>query len=69
MKKQRVILKLDINEAALVGPLERFQHLIELYETMAFNSVDKEDAIIWQDLADWVKVWMAKTVNEEEELV
>lgn len=55
MAKKRVALRLADDEVAVVGPIDRWEHLISIYEAFAVDPVYADDADAWYEAADWVR--------------
>lgn len=64
-KKRRLNLRIHEDEMALVGPIERFYHLAEVYEGLADMYPEAEQG--WLEMADWVKEWIARTAKVEDD--
>lgn len=62
-RKQSV--RLADNDVVVVGPLERWQHLIMLYETMAEEF--PEDSDDWKAAARWIRDWIQKADIKEDD--
>lgn len=52
MSKKRITLRVDIDEIAVVGPINRWEHLIETYKFLANLYPEHENA--WLEAADWI---------------
>lgn len=63
--KKRVTLRIGENEVAVVGPIERWQHLILIYE--AYANEQPEYAPAWNDAIAWIREWIDKSSIVEEE--
>ncbi len=66
-KKKRVSLRLEPNEVAVVGSVERWEHLILIYEAYAAETHGAEKAA-WTDSATWVREWLEHAKSKETEL-
>lgn len=68
MPKRRVSLRLADDEVAVVAPVERWEHLIMVYEAFAREAEDV-DREAWNASADWIREWIARAVprNQVEE--
>jgi uncharacterized protein with PIN domain len=72
MAKKRVALRLADDEVAVVGPIERWEHLIIVYECFAEDPEYAEEADTWHEAADWVRAALKaaqpkdKYVEEDE---
>jgi hypothetical protein len=66
MPKKRLTLRVDENEVAVVGPVDRWQHLVTTYEFLA--SVYPEDENAWLEAAEWIRTGLAsaKRISEHE---
>ena len=66
-KKKRVSLRLDSNEIAVVGTLERWEHLILIYEAYAAAAPQNEKES-WLDSVAWVREWIEHAKSKEVEV-
>lgn len=64
MKKRRMSFKLDTNEAAVIAPLEFWQHLERNFRYSADE--DPESAQEWLDAADHVAEWVERTRDKRD---
>lgn len=66
-QKQKISLRLAENEVVVVGPIERWQHLILIYESYAHANPEEKDT--WLAAADWVRGWISKSdvIDYDEE--
>jgi len=63
-KKKRVSLRLDSDEIVVVGSLERWEHLILIYEAYAEDS-DGQEKDAWLDSAQWIREWIEQAKKRE----
>lgn len=53
MPKKRITLRVNQDEVAIVGPIDRWQHLILTYEFLATIYPESENA--WLEAAAWIR--------------
>lgn len=67
-KTRRLTYRLQQDEALLLGPVENFKSMIDLFEAlsrMREYSADHRQA--WSNCADWVREWLGRTEYHPEE--
>lgn len=68
MAKKRVSLRLADNEAAVVGTIAQWNHLMMVYQCFADDSDNERDKQGWLDAASWIREWVEKAnVSADEE--
>lgn len=66
-KSRRLSYRLHEGEAILVGPVENFENLVEIYEGLARSteySATQRQA--WRNCASWVREWVKKSTAKIE---
>ena len=67
MGKRRISLRLSDDEVAVVGPVGRWMHLIQVYEAFANDpkyDFAKEE---WLDAAAWIREWVDRGLPSRED--
>lgn len=73
MSKKRISLRLDEGEIAVVGPIERWKHLVMLYERMAeveypeYPTTEANYKQGWLNAANWIRQSIQKTEESDWE--
>lgn len=61
-KSRRLSYRLHDGEGLLVGPIENFENLVELYEGLArAREYTPEQREAWSNCAEWVRGWIKKS--------
>lgn len=58
--KKRVTLRLSEDEVAVVGSVDQWEHLIEIYKVYAEYSDDYYEKEEWLSAVKWVEEWLRK---------
>jgi hypothetical protein len=65
--KKKVNVKVLPGQAVYVANMERFDHIISMYDSMAKNSGDKEEKRSWLQIADEIRSHVRETYFSPEE--
>ena len=63
-KKTSIRVRVREGEACVVGPVDRWSHLAEIYEAFAEWYPDEADA--WFECAEWIRDWVHRTSVAED---
>lgn len=58
-KKRRLSFRVDEDEAVVIGPRERWEHLVVTYEALATWYPEEEQTYL--ELAAWIRGWLDRT--------
>jgi hypothetical protein len=64
MPKRRQTFKLDNDEVAIVGTIDRWRHLIMVYESLASQAENSADADAWMQHGAWIREWLNQTDSQ-----
>ncbi len=66
-KTRRLSYRLHEGEALVVGPIENFENLVQLYEGLSRleESYTPAERQVWAEMAEWVTEWLGKTAQTE----
>lgn len=63
MKKRKVVLRLDPDEVAIVGTIEQWRHLADLYRELG-NEASEEDRANWHEASLWVEEYLQAGIDD-----
>ena len=67
-KKKRVSLRLESDEIAVVGPIDRWEHLVLVYEAFAADATGQEKEA-WLDSAMWIREWIEHGKSKDQDSI
>jgi hypothetical protein len=65
--KKKVTVKLLPGQAIYVADMDRFDHIISIYESFAKDCVDREEKRSWLEIADEIRISVRDTYFSPEE--